>query len=181
MAADNSTIYQSPQRPTKANHKACSQQARGAEEYLGSHGLAHRPERDSSQNAIKRQYLAIFGVPFPRQDGPPEKKFHLVSVLNQRGEAIPGVSISNGRIGPLLFRMLLRNRLYPRSYSIVPGCARRWPVGWPYVSFAIHCKRNPVTRRWPISTSVRARRVLATFTHATAKSTYEKKETPRAN
>ena len=32
------------------------------------------------------------GHPFPRQDGPPERKFHLESGLNQRGEAKSVVS-----------------------------------------------------------------------------------------
>ena len=33
-------------------------------------------------------------------------------------------------------------------------------------------KRDLVTRRWPFSAPIRARRVLAIFTHATAKSTF---------
>ena len=32
-------------------------------------------------------HFGHFGHPFPRQDGPPERKFHLESGVNQRGEA----------------------------------------------------------------------------------------------
>ena len=35
----------------------------------------------------KTGHLGHFGHPFSRQDGPPEKKFHLESDLNQRDEA----------------------------------------------------------------------------------------------
>ena len=35
----------------------------------------------------KTGHFGHFGHPFPRQDGPPERKFHLESGLNQRDDA----------------------------------------------------------------------------------------------
>jgi len=35
----------------------------------------------------KTGHFGHFGHPFPRQDGPPERKFHLKSGLNQQDEA----------------------------------------------------------------------------------------------
>ena len=55
-------------------------------------------------------FFADFGGPFPSQDGPPEKKCHWESGLNQRDEANPGV-------------WLKQSPVFPRQRKLDRGCA----------------------------------------------------------
>ena len=81
-------------QPRRHHQKRATRPVAGLRSVWGR-SVSTVPSTDSFTNATKRHNLyvfAVFDMPFPRQDGPPERKCHLESGLNQRGRAKSAVS-----------------------------------------------------------------------------------------
>ena len=88
-----------------------------------------------------------------------------------------GKVITKDRLEKMKFRNQLRatrDRVESYRMKLVDS-----PLDSPASQLTIIRKRGLVTRRWSFSASIRARRVLAIFTHATVKSTFLKGDAAR--